>query len=83
MTKLDKMNLDRMNSNVDEYVEEKQLRSKLNDIYQEMLDESPSLKYILKTWISDNDDKIKECDVSIQFLSKEIKNFHLMVDIKN
>ena len=82
MTQLDKLNLDRMRKDIDRNIEEKELRGRLNDMYDDMLDESPSLRYILSVWINDNKDKIIELDIQIDYLSKELINLQIMVDIK-
>ena len=75
MSELDKLNLERFELEIIKYRVEIRLREKLNAHYKRQLDEAPYLKYILTTWIKDNNDKIKELNITIDYLLYEKKNF--------
>ena len=75
MSELDKLNLERFELEIIKYRDEIRLRERLNTHYERQLDEAPYLKYILTTWIKDNNDKIKELNITIDYLLYEKKNF--------
>ena len=52
--------------------EQKQCLIDLLEYYKVKLEDNPSLKYIYVVWISDLDNKIKELDIQIDYLQKEL-----------
>ena len=66
MSKLDKIMLDRFDEQIMSYQDEKEVRNQLNRFYHHLIDES---------WIMNNNDLIKELDISIQYLQYEKNEF--------
>ena len=75
MSKLDKIMLDRFDEQIMSYQDEKEVRNELNKFYHHLIDETPNFKYIVSSWIMNNNDLIKELDISIQYLQYEKNEF--------
>lgn len=54
------------------HYDKKECALELLKYYKGKLEDNPSLKYIYTTWISDLETKIKERDITIQYLQSEL-----------
>ena len=62
---------DNLKELLNEQLNERQCRIELNDFYNKQLKKYSKLKYIYKTWISENNDKIRDCNIEIDYLRSD------------
>jgi len=72
MKKTNKLSREYLDELLFKYIDEKESRLQLRTFYNVQLKKQPKLKYIYTTWQKENDDKINELNIDIDYISKEI-----------
>jgi len=72
MKKTNKLSREYLDELLFKYIDEKESRLQLRTFYNVQLKKQPNLKYIYTTWQKENDDKINELNIDIDYISKEI-----------
>ena len=75
MNKLDELNLMRFERDIAVCNDKIEMFEKTKDFYEEMLDETPGLGYVLIKWMKELQRKIDEEHIQIQYLNQEKKIF--------
>ena len=76
MNKLRKMTEDRFNDSIQREIENKYVHNELLDMCKQMIYDMPLLREtVLSTIVNNHKKAIDECNISIQFLQSELKEF--------